>query len=68
MIIGYLIAISTQKENMKTTQTEATPTYIANNNLSLVAKYFVDKWQTNLAQRIAMQAAGLITTLITLHF
>ena len=25
----------------------ATPTYIANNNLSLVAKYFVDKWQTN---------------------
>jgi len=27
--------------------TEATPTYIANNNLSLVTKYFVDKWQTN---------------------
>jgi len=27
--------------------TEATPTFIANNNLSLVAKYFVDKWQTN---------------------
>jgi len=26
---------------------EATPTYIANHNLSLVAKYFVDKWQTN---------------------
>ena len=25
----------------------ATPTYIATNNLSLVAKYFVDKWQTN---------------------
>ena len=27
--------------------TEATPTYIADNNLNLVAKYFVDKWQTN---------------------
>ena len=26
---------------------EATPTYIANHNLNLVAKYFVDKWQTN---------------------
>ena len=26
---------------------EATPTYIADNNLSIVAKYFVDKWQTN---------------------
>ena len=26
---------------------EATPTYIADNNLNLVAKYFVDKWQTN---------------------
>ena len=25
----------------------ATPTYIADNNLNLVAKYFVDKWQTN---------------------
>jgi len=27
--------------------TEATPTYIADNNLNVVAKYFVDKWQTN---------------------
>ena len=27
--------------------TEATPTFVANNNLSLVGKYFVDKWQTN---------------------
>ena len=27
--------------------TEATPSFIANNNLSLVGKYFVDKWQTN---------------------
>ena len=26
---------------------EATPTYIAAHNLNLVAKYFVDKWQTN---------------------
>ncbi len=26
---------------------EATPTFIANHNLNLVAKYFVDKWQTN---------------------
>jgi hypothetical protein len=26
---------------------EATPSFIANNNLSLVGKYFVDKWQTN---------------------
>jgi len=26
---------------------EATPTYIADNNLNLVTKYFVDKWQTN---------------------
>ena len=26
---------------------EATPTYIASNNLNLVTKYFVDKWQTN---------------------
>jgi CarboxypepD_reg-like domain len=25
----------------------ATPTFIANNNLSVVSKYFVDKWQTN---------------------
>ncbi len=25
----------------------ATPTFIASNNLSLVGKYFVDKWQTN---------------------
>jgi carboxypeptidase-like protein len=27
--------------------TEATPTYIANHNLNLVTKYFVDKWHTN---------------------
>ena len=26
---------------------EATPTYIANHNLNVVAKYFVEKWQTN---------------------
>jgi len=25
----------------------ATPTFIANNNLNVVGKYFVDKWQTN---------------------
>ena len=27
--------------------TEATPTFIADHNLNLVTKYFVDKWQTN---------------------
>ena len=27
--------------------TEATPTFIANHNLSLVTKYFVEKWHTN---------------------
>ncbi len=29
--------------------TEATPTFIADNNLSLVGKYFVDKWHTSLS-------------------
>ncbi|MGN6566625.1 MAG: TonB-dependent receptor [Flavipsychrobacter sp.] len=28
---------------------EVTPDFIANHNLSLVAKYFIDKWQTNIS-------------------
>jgi len=28
---------------------EVTPDFIANHNLSLVAKYFIDKWQTNVS-------------------
>jgi len=29
--------------------TEATPTFIANHNLNLIGKYFIDKWQTNIS-------------------
>jgi len=33
----------------KNYQSEITPDFIANHNLNLVAKYFIDKWQTNIS-------------------
>ena len=41
----------------------ATPDFVSTNNLSFLARYFVDAWQTNFGFTYIIPAAGLITTL-----